>query len=73
MSRPKEAGHDSSVTIGDNAQISGSALGKRASVTTTSTRRTATLLAVVGAIIVGWVTNLIYDWTAYVFHFFGQK
>jgi hypothetical protein len=64
---------DKSVHIGDNADVHNSAIGNRASVRSTRPRRIIAILTVIGAIIVGWVTNYFYDWTAYVFHFFGRR
>lgn len=65
---------DNSVTIGDDAKISSSAIGPGARVRI-GDRRTLGLwlVGIVGTILVGWFTNYFYDWTAYVLHFFGRK
>jgi hypothetical protein len=66
--------HDSSVRIGDGANISDSAIGAGAMVSTRLRRKPAiaTLVSIVCAIVIGWITNYLYDWTAFVWHFFGH-
>jgi hypothetical protein len=71
--RNLDMGDDKSVQIGDHADIRGSAIGNRASINRGSRARAAAILAVIGTIVIGWITNLIYDWTSYLFHFFGRK
>jgi hypothetical protein len=69
---------DSSVRIGENATISNSAVGRGASVHPPNSNgpNRKPLLIFIGsavfAIVVGWVTNALYDWTAGLWHLFGH-
>ncbi len=74
-------GEDSSVQIGANANIRDSAIGRDSSVakggatTAGDAKRKPFLIvaaSVIGTIIIGWVTNALYDWTAAFWHLFGH-
>ncbi len=68
--------NDSSVRIGDNARIEGSAIGQGASVKLRPGEKKRGVLALIGSALVviglGWITNYLYDWTATVWKLFGH-